>query len=255
MIRWKTECKSDKPEGMIAQRRQRSAPSPRRPAITLDQILRRADAWYAEHGCWPKARDDRDWQSIDNALRYGTRGLPGGSTLQQELVKHRGVADRNQTASLTIKQVVAWARAHRRRTGNWPTARSGPVVERPAVSWRTIDHALQQGRCGGVRGSSLAQLLAQKLGIRTRAVIPRLNVDTILTWADAHRKRTGNWPYAHAGPIEGVPGETWKAIDSALRFGYRGLPGGESLHLLLVRTKRKVTVDARSTRGRPPRRG
>src|SRR5262249_23215786 len=30
---------------------------------------------------------------------------------------------------LTTRQVLAWARAHRRRTGSWPTAASGPILD------------------------------------------------------------------------------------------------------------------------------
>jgi hypothetical protein len=235
-------------------RRIRSKPSPRRPSITLDEILARADAWYAANGCWPRARDDRDWQSIDNALRYGTRGLPGGSTLQKVLVEHRGVLDRYRTSALTVRQIVSWAKAHHKRTGSYPTARSGAIVERPDVTWRTIDHALQQGRYGVPRGSSLAQLLAQKLNIRTRAVIPRLTEEAILKWAEGHKRQTGGWPYAQAGPVLDAPEESWKGIDSALRFGYRGLPGGSSVHLLLVRAGKKTTDGAADrANGKPAR--
>ena len=38
-----------------------------------------------------------------------------------------------------------------------------------------------------------------------------------------------------SGPIAEAPGETWKSVDLALRYGYRGLPGGASLARLQSR--------------------
>jgi hypothetical protein len=67
----------------------------------------------------------------------------------------------------------------------------------------------------------------------------KLTVAQILRWADAHHRRTGRWPTAGGGPAVGAPGEGWHAIDNALRLGLRGLPGGDSLPLLLVRHGRK----------------
>ena len=55
----------------------------------------------------------------------------------------------------------------------------------------------------------------------------------ILAWADAHHRRTGAYPHVLAGPIEGAPGETWKAVQLALFEGLRVLPGGSSLSKLL----------------------
>jgi hypothetical protein len=64
-------------------------------------------------------------------------------------------------------------------------------------------------------------------------------VKQILEWADAHFARTGKWPTAASGPVAGAPGETWKAIDAALRRGFRGLPAGSSLAWLLAENGRQ----------------
>jgi hypothetical protein len=56
----------------------------------------------------------------------------------------------------------------------------------------------------------------------------------VLTWADLHHRRTGQWPRASSGPVAGQPGETWEYVDRALRNGKRGLPGGMSLAKLLA---------------------
>src|SRR5262249_55001216 len=65
-----------------------------------------------------------------------------------------------------------------------------------------------------------------------------LSVDQILAWADAHQKRTGMFPVAGSGPVNEAPGETWMAIDVALRYGRRGLPRGRSLAQLLQQKPR-----------------
>jgi hypothetical protein len=64
---------------------------------------------------------------------------------------------------------------------------------------------------------------------------PPLTAAQILRWADAHRQRTGRWPTAGSGPVGAGAAETWLAVNSALRCGFRGLPGGDSLSRLLRR--------------------
>jgi hypothetical protein len=63
----------------------------------------------------------------------------------------------------------------------------------------------------------------------------RLTIPEILAWADAYREATGRWPTKDSGPIPEAPGETWLGVETALRDGLRGLPGGESLAQLLAR--------------------
>jgi hypothetical protein len=60
-----------------------------------------------------------------------------------------------------------------------------------------------------------------------------LTVDQILAWADLHHARTGRWPGAASGPVLDAPGENWRAINSALWEGHRGLPRRQSLARLL----------------------
>jgi hypothetical protein len=76
--------------------------------------------------------------------------------------------------------------------------------------------------------------MAQRLGIRTRANLPRLTETIIVTWADAHFERTGSWPNRRSGAVGAAPGESWHALDVALQQGRRGLPGGSSLTRLLT---------------------
>src|SRR5204863_293792 len=63
---------------------------------------------------------------------------------------------------------------------------------------------------------------------------PRLTIDQILAWADAHYAATGEWPQLRSGRVRGSPfDDSWAALNSALQKGLRGLPGGLSLAQLL----------------------
>ena len=97
-----------------------------------------------------------------------------------------------------------------------------------------VDDALRQGHRGLSGGSSLLLLLAKKRGVRNPLDLPPLSKEQILGWADHHFQLTGAWPKYYSGAIADAPGETWAAVDSALRLGKRGLLGGSSLAKLLV---------------------
>jgi hypothetical protein len=42
---------------------------------------------------------------------------------------------------LTLRQILAWAEAHKARTGRWPQSNSGLVRDALADNWRSIDSA------------------------------------------------------------------------------------------------------------------
>jgi hypothetical protein len=129
---------------------------------------------------------------------------------------------------LTVARILAWADDYKRRIGRWPNQESGRI--RPHdESWLAINVALGRGNRGLPGGSSLANLLYEHRGVRNLKNLPRLNEPQIIRWARASFKRTGKWPMLHAGAVADAPGETWFAIDWALRRGQRGLPGGSSL--------------------------
>jgi hypothetical protein len=225
-----------------------------RTKLTTAEILAWADAYHERTGEWPIIRSGlipealgENWRRVDNALRYGLRGLPGGSSLARLLDECRGVRNVQNLAPLTEPQVLLWADAHHRRTGDWPNDDSGPIADAPGEVWRNVDMALREGHRGFPGGSSLAQLLAKRRGVPNRMALPALTVEQILSWADAHHRRTGTWPKRGSGPIADAPGETWAAVDAALSLGNRGLPGGSSLAQLL-QERRGVRNKARLPR-------
>jgi len=69
--------------------------------LTVEQILAWADAHYAATGRWPKvapypvagSSPGDTWRNIDQALRTGFRGLPGGTSLARLLAQHRSVSN------------------------------------------------------------------------------------------------------------------------------------------------------------------
>jgi hypothetical protein len=215
-----------------------------RPELTVRRILRWADAWRARTGRWPLRESGPvpespgdTWMAVNMALGKGHRGLPGGSSLARLLAEHRGYRNIHGLPRLTLGQIVAWADAHRGATGRWPTADAGPVWAAPGESWACIDQALRNGGRGLPGADSLARLLARRRGVRNPRTAPRLTQPGIVAWAERYRRQTGRWPTARSGPVPGAPGETWQAVDSALRAGQRGLRGGSSLAKLLRRRR------------------
>ena len=98
------------------------------PDLTIDQILAWADLHHAHTKGWPLVKSGQvvhapgeKWNNIDAALARGGRGLPGGSSLAQLLLEHRGVRNHASLPDMTTDQILAWADAH--------CTAHGPVAE------------------------------------------------------------------------------------------------------------------------------
>jgi hypothetical protein len=210
------------------------------PPLTERQILVWADAFFAAQGRWPTrhsgpiANTEETWSAVASALESGSRGLRGGSSLAQLLARQRGMPNRMRLPRLSERTILAWADAHFAVHKEWPGRESG-AVSGTSEAWDRIDTVLRIGARGLRGGSSLAQLLARRRGVRNIASLPPLNEQWILAWAKAHFEATGRWPRRESGPIAQAPAETWLVVDKALRNGRRGLPGGSSLAKLLRR--------------------
>ena len=132
---------------------------------------------------------------------------------------------------LTIAQILAWADRHYRQFGTWPYASAGRIVGARNESWAGVAYALSRGKRGLRKGTTLGQLLRRERGVFSRRAA--LTEAMILQWAEAHHHRTGTWPSPYGGPVPDAPGETWTAINAALKLGHRGLRRGSSLDRLL----------------------
>jgi hypothetical protein len=193
----------------------------------------------ARFGRWPTGKDgriglpDTTWRGVDACLKGGFRGLNSGSSLAKLLLDRRGRRHKKYLPRLTPTLILTWADAHHARTGDWPRQNTGPVIDAPGETWSGVDCSLWEGCRGLPGGSSIAQLLAARRGVRNQMALPPLTPEQILTWADAHHARTGEWPRQNTGPIIGAPGETWQTVAQVLLVGLRGLPGGSSLARLL----------------------
>jgi hypothetical protein len=207
--------------------------------LTIKQILAWVDAHRAETGDWPNQESgkvkgtDETWIGINDSLRAGRRGLPGGSSLATLLAEHRRVRNLKGLSPLSARQILAWADAHKAATGGWPNQFSGQVTNTDDT-WHAIQHALLAGRRGFPGGSSLAKLLSEYRSVRNHYDLPRLTIKQILKWADAHKAATGDWPCKNSGQVTGTE-EVWARVNSALQQGQRGLPGGSSLVQLLAK--------------------
>src|SRR5437764_7693863 len=133
--------------------------------LTIRQILIWADAYHDLTGHWPTRDSGRiagtvceTWAAVDRALREGTRGLPAEGSLPQLLMQHRGVRNIQALPSLPMADILAWVQEHHARTGEWPTADSGPIPNTMHETWRAVDQALRLGMRDLPGGSSLARL-------------------------------------------------------------------------------------------------
>ena len=169
-------------------------------------------------------------------MKDGYRGFCKGTSLSRLLHERRGARTQGYLMGYTIRGILAWADAHYQRTGHWPSARSGLIPDAPGENWCMVTMALHQGHRGLPGGSSLAQLLSEKRGVRNIQRQPPLSLKQVMAWADAHFQRTGRWPRRDDGAVLDAKDEKWSLIDEALRMGRRGMPGGSSLLKLLAET-------------------
>jgi hypothetical protein len=130
------------------------------PVLTVEQVLAWAKAHHGRTGTWPNDKSGaiaqapgETWRGVDLALKGGYRGLKGGVSLARLLARELGIRNRTNLPALTSAEVVGWAKAHHRRTGEWPTRESGAIGGVPGETWHGVDLALRWGY-RGLRGGS-----------------------------------------------------------------------------------------------------
>jgi hypothetical protein len=212
-----------------------------RPRLSISQILAWADAHQDRTGTWPNRSSGvvmdapgEDWRRITQALERGHRGLKSGSSLAKLLAEKRGYRNHAALPDFSVAQILRWADDHKRRTGDWPNAQSGPVAGAPDEHWHNIQNALFRGGRGLAPGMSIPLLLAEHRGARNIGCLPTLTEKQIAGWAKVHFQTFGSWPERSCGDVVNAPGEKWRNLDHALYKGLRGLPGDSSLPRLLA---------------------
>src|SRR5262249_28859717 len=125
------------------------------PPLPVAQVLAWADSHRRRTGDWPRSdsgpvagHPPERWRNLDNALRSGPRGLPGGPSLPRRLATERGARNVQDLPPLTEARVLRWADAHRQRTGRWSNEKSGRGRGAPSEVWHNIDQALRHGTRG-----------------------------------------------------------------------------------------------------------
>jgi hypothetical protein len=214
------------------------------PELSVEFVLERAREYIDKNGKKPN-RTSGDveggfpgdcWSAYDTALNLGYRGFRPGSSLAKFLAEHLGTRNHKELPDLTEDQIVDLMKAHKERTGSYPIHSSGYVTGgHPGDSWCGYNLALSRGTRGLPGGSSLAILRKSRLGVRNHKDLPKLNEDTIVELAKGFREKNGTLPNKNSGPASGE--DTWGRIDTALREGLRGLPGGSSLAQLIRKLK------------------
>lgn len=147
--------------------------------LTNEVILQLAKAHHDHTGDWPlilsgsvQGVPGETWARIDAALRSGSRGLAGNSSLAMLLADHFGIQDRRgrrpgqNDSLLSIEIILEWAYNYRNRAGKWPVIQAGQIEDAPGETWARIDYLLRVGGRGLPGKSSLPQLLAERLGVK-----------------------------------------------------------------------------------------
>lgn len=226
--------------------------------LSEEAILEAAKLHHKKTGEWPNEYsgyvlwgdlEGEKWSALNTALYEGVRGLSGGSSLHQLLVKHGHKVEKED---LTIEKILAGAKLHHKKTGEWPRSDTPGVIKSGPLkgeTWKSIDEALRYGLRGiKEKGSSLHKLLVK------HKLKNHMTIEDILKSAKLHYKNTkpNEWPRANSGEVKWGPmkGHTWVAINNALIHGLHGLEGGSSLHKLLVAEGLKN--DGRNTQPHKP---
>jgi hypothetical protein len=93
-------------------RRRRGSRSISSSECTVSQILAWADAYHSQTGEWPRKMTPGDipggppeftWRKVNEALRAGLHGLPGGSSLARLLTEYRQVRSVGEPPRLSPK--------------------------------------------------------------------------------------------------------------------------------------------------------
>lgn len=216
------------------------------PPLTDAQVAEWADAFHTKHGRWPTRKDGQiegtdegeTWARVAAAVEQGLRSLEPRTSLASFCAEICGAPTPGTVRRpLGVIGILIAAASYHQTHGVWPTPDSAdPDLEGRGESWKRIDRALREG-ARGLPKTTLTRLLAERANVRNKARPGPITEAAIWSWVLAHRRRTGADPSRDSGSIDGAPGESWSAIDGALKHGCRGLTGGETLRRFIERRR------------------
>ena len=145
------------------------------PGLTEELILELADKHYERTGEYPDTQLGKvvghfgdTWRGINQALNRGGRGLPGGDSLLKLLKRHgrKRMIRRTSRATLTEDMIWGWMKAHHAKTGKWPSAATGEVLDARGETWGGLNTCLREGLRGLSGGPSLKKLREKRLSLK-----------------------------------------------------------------------------------------
>ena len=162
----------------ILQERRNYRNERRLPKLCCEAILEWADEHCLRTGQWPGSKSGaicaapgETWAAVQMALVAGIRGMPGGSSLAQFLLDHRGKKVGRDLPPYSVETITQWMRAHAERHGRYPVIASGTIEEAPGENWQKVQNALFRGHRGLEGGSSLLRL---RLRLISEGLLPEL---------------------------------------------------------------------------------
>ena len=218
-----------------------SAPNKRnKKVLTENLILKWADEHMTKTGKWPSADSGKiglhsafiTWGTVNSYLVKGYRGLAGGSSLADLLLRKRNVRKYTSLHRFDLRTISMWIENFYEKYGRWPSAESGTIKESNNTTWRAVDAALTVGCRGLTGGSSLANYIKEVFDVRKKTKKREIKITDIHLYVQSYHKEHSKWPSSLSGNVKNTD-LTWSIIDSALRRGNRGLKGGSSLAIFL----------------------
>jgi len=138
------------------------------PQLTLAQITELITVWRERTGEFPCTKsgeipdlDGITWRIVDKALRRGSHGLPGGSSLPQLLEVQFGVRNIQNLPRFTPTQIKGWIIEYHRKMGKYPVVLAGEIPGTDGETWGVVDRALSRGQRGLPAGSSLFKFIQE----------------------------------------------------------------------------------------------
>lgn len=112
------------------------------------------------------------WLAVDSALKRGSRGISGKSSLASLIAKTFSFKNHMNLSPLTEEMIVGWVTQYIDIHGEKPTQNSGILdfvsEAYKGITWLAINTALDKGGRELLGGSSLAKLIEKHLGIKNR---------------------------------------------------------------------------------------